>query len=68
MVRQRVLLQAQRLGDLGRPHALRGKAHQQAEDGQPAGMAEGGKGMGGAILFHISRLTEIYGSRPMKVS
>jgi len=40
----------------GRAHALRSKAHQQAKDGQAAGMAEGSKGMGGAILFHISRL------------
>jgi hypothetical protein len=57
-----------RLGDLGRAHALRGKAHQQAKDRHPAGMAERGEGMNGAILFHISRLKEINGVRPMKVS
>ena len=59
MVRQRVLLHPKRLGDLGRPHALRGKAHQEAKDRHPAGMAECGEGMGSAILFHISRLKEI---------
>ena len=59
MVRQRVLLQPERLGDLGRPHALRRKAHQETKDRHPTGMAERGKGMGGAILFHISRLKEI---------
>ena len=50
MVRQRVLLQPKRLGDLGRPHAVRGKAHQQPKDGQAAGMAKRGEGVGGAIF------------------
>ena len=59
MMRQRVLLQPQRLGDLGRPHALRRKPHEQAEDGETAGVAERGEGMGGAILFHASGLSEL---------
>ena len=60
VMRQGVLLQAQRFGDLGRAHALRGKAHEKTKDSQPAGMAKGGKGMSGAIVFHTSGLMEIY--------
>ena len=59
VMRQGVLFQTQSLGDLGRPHALRRKAHQQAEDRHPAGVAERGESVDGATLFHISRLTEI---------
>lgn len=59
MMRQGVLFQAKRLGDLCRAHASRGKTHEKAKDSQPAGMAKGGKGMNGAIVFHISRLMEI---------
>ena len=56
MMRQGVLLQAKRLGDLGWAHALRGEAHQEAKNCKSTRMAERGEGMSGAILFHISRL------------
>ena len=59
MMRKRVLLHPERLGDLGRAHALRGEAHQQPEHRKAARMSQGGKGESGAILFHISRLMEM---------
>jgi len=56
VMRQRVLLHPERLGDLGRAHALRRKAHQEPEDGEAAGVAERGEGVGGTILIHSSRI------------
>ena len=50
VMRQRVLLQPQRLGNLGRAHAARGKAHEQAKDGQPVRVAERGEGMSGGNI------------------
>jgi len=54
VMRQGVGLEAERLGDLGRSHALRRKAHQQAKDREAPGMAERGEGIGGAVMFHNS--------------
>ena len=59
VVGQGVRPEPQGRGDLGRPYAPGGEAHQQAEDRQPVGMAEGGEGMGGAIMFHDSRIMEM---------
>ena len=59
MMRKRILLESQRLGDLGRSHALRCKPHEQAEDGETPGVTERGEGMGGAVLFHASGLSEL---------
>ncbi len=54
MVREGVWPEVQRGGYFGGADALRGKAHQEAEDRQTAGVAEGGEGCGGAGDFHIS--------------
>ena len=53
------LLQPQRLGNLGRAHPARGKAHEEPKDGKPVRMAKRGEGMGCARYFHISRIMEI---------
>ncbi len=54
MVREGVWPEVQRGGYFGGADALRGKAHQEAEDRQTAGVAEGGECCGGAGDFHIS--------------
>ena len=59
MMRQCVLFYPERPCDLCRSHALRCKTHQKPKDSHPAGMAECGKSVGGAILFHNSRLKEV---------
>jgi hypothetical protein len=61
VMRQRVGLQPQRLRDLGRPHALRREAKEKPEEGEAAGVAERGEGLGRADVFHDSRMQEWIG-------
>ena len=54
VVRQGILFEIKRFGDLGRAYTLRHVTHQQPEHRQPPGMAERGESGNGKIRIHIS--------------